>query len=102
MLTSKMLIDEPLMKRRRMRSPGLNSAVQLSPGPVPVDEIRIGRAADVEDVRRTHAHLAPFEAIRDRRAEAFAAGVGQKCAGRSLGKIVVVALLLEVAHDAVG
>jgi hypothetical protein len=32
MRRSKMLIDEPLMKRDRTRSPGRNSAVQLAPG----------------------------------------------------------------------
>ena len=32
MPTSKMLIDEPLMKRSRTRSPGRKSAVQLAPG----------------------------------------------------------------------
>src|SRR6516164_8445697 len=36
--TSKMLIDEPLMKRSRTRSPGRKSAVQLAPGGWPLGE----------------------------------------------------------------
>ena len=35
MRTSKKLIDEPLMSRRRTRSPGVNMPVQLPAGAVP-------------------------------------------------------------------
>ena len=71
-------------------------------GRLAVDEIRIGGAADIEDVGRAHPHPAPFEAVGDRLCEALALGIREECAQRALAVIVIVALKFEVADDGVG
>src|SRR5215472_8311507 len=67
-----------------------------------VDEIRIGGAADIEDVGRAHAHPAPFETVGDRVGKALALRIVNEGAERSLTVVVVVALEFEIADDSVG
>ena len=57
---------------------------------------------DVEDVGRAHAHLAPLEAVGDRRGEALALRIVDEGAERALAVIVVVALEFEIADDRLG
>ena len=62
-----------------------------------IDQIRV--AADIGDVGRHHAHLAPVEAIVERRGKAGLGDVVEERAERALLIIVVVGLHLEVGHD---
>jgi hypothetical protein len=64
-----------------------------------VDEVGVGGTRDIENVGRAHAHLAPFETIRDRRREASLLHILEEGADGALPEIVVVALKFQVADD---
>jgi hypothetical protein len=71
-------------------------------GPLPVDEVGVGGARDVEDVGRAHPHFSPLEAVGNRRAETVFLGILNERAERTLPIIVVVALEFEIADDRLG
>ena len=104
MRASKIVIAEPLMKRSRTFSPGLNRPVQLSVGPAAVHQEGVAR--DVGQVGRVHAHLAPHQAVGDdglpflRRLRS--AEIAHQ-AGQGAPAVVEVArLLLQLAQDGAG
>ena len=66
-----------------------------------VDQVGVGGAADIEDVGRAHAHLAPHQPVGDRRGEALLLDIVDESAERALAEIVVVALEFEIADDRV-
>jgi len=79
------------MKRSLTRSPGLNSAVQLSRGPFPLTR-------NVGKIGRVHPHFAPFEAVLERGAEAVAVRVAEKVDQRPLAPVVIPGVGLELGH----
>src|SRR4030081_3184051 len=100
--TSKMVIDDALMKRSRTRSPELNNAVQFRARGISVHQVNVGSAGYIGDVSGVHVHAPPHQSIPYRGAQAFAFYVFDESTGRTLVEVVIVALLLEVAINSLG
>src|SRR5262245_39248174 len=68
---------------------------------MPVDEVGVGGARDIEDVGRAHAHLAPHQTVGSRCSQAFPRYIVKEGSYRALVKIVVVALKFQVADNSI-